>query len=378
MLIIIPFTTTVGFAVGRLIGVFYDMAVRITGDPNRVHFSFTKIEGGQSSPLPPTFRNVIEFNPISPTQAEITRLAAYIKERGITTVFGVDVLVEAAFLPSLRRAGIRKVISYWGAPISSPNRGLWLAAKRLEVAFIRRSKPNHFIFESEAMRSLGVHGRGISAATTSIIRTGVNADEFHPGAAERNTVYSRFEIPVDRRIIVYMGHLHERKGVHVLMQAMNHIVSSMKRTDIQCLFLGDRPGEAEQFRDLAGRAGEWITFGGYQCEIPELLSGCYAGCVPSTGWDSFPMSSLEMQACGLPVIASDWQGVPETIVNGKTGIAVPVDNALALAEAIVWLIDNPQKRDEMSQAARQWIVAELTRQHQIENLVQLLSAELRG
>jgi glycosyltransferase involved in cell wall biosynthesis len=361
-----------------LISAFYEMAVRITGDPNRVHFSFTKVEAGRSAPLPPTFQNVVEFDPISPTQAEVTRLATYIKERGITTLFGVDVLVEAAYLPILRRAGIRKIISYWGAPISSPNRGLWLAAKRLEVAFIRRSKPNHFIFESEAMRSLGVHGRGISAATTSIIRTGVNADEFHPGAAERNTVYSRFEIPVDRRIIVYMGHLHERKGVHVLMQAMNHIVSSMKRTDIQCLFLGDRPGEAEQFRDLAGRAGEWITFGGYQCEIPELLSGCYAGCVPSTGWDSFPMSSLEMQACGLPVIASDWQGVPETIVNGKTGIAVPVDNALALAEAIVWLIDNPQKRDEMSQAARQWIVAELTRQHQIENLVQRVSAELRG
>jgi glycosyltransferase involved in cell wall biosynthesis len=377
MLIIIPFTTMVGFAVGRLIGVFYEMAVRITGDPNRVHFSFTKIEAGEPHPLPPTFQNVVEFDPFSPTEAETTRLATYIKERGITTIFGVDVLVEAPFLPRLRRAGIRKVISYWGAPISSPNRGLWLAAKRLEVALIRRSKPNHFVFESEAMRSLGIQGRGIPAATTSIIRTGVNADEFHPKAADRHIVYSRFAIPVDRRIIVYMGHLHERKGVHVLMQAMNHIVGSMGRTDIQCLFLGDRPGEAEQFRDLAGRAGEWITFGGYHCEIPELLAGCYAGCVPSTGWDSFPMSSLEMQACGLPVIVSDWQGVPETIVNGKTGIAVPVNDAVALAEAIVWLVDNPQRRDEMSQTARQWIVAELTRQRQIENLVERVTAELR-
>jgi glycosyltransferase involved in cell wall biosynthesis len=377
MLIIIPFKTTVGFAVGRLISAFYEMAVRITGDPNRVHFSFTKVEAGRSAPLPPTFQNVVEFDPISPTQAEVTRLATYIKERGITTLFGVDVLVEAAYLPTLRRAGIRKIISYWGAPISSPNRGLWLAAKRLEVALIRRAKPNHFIFESEAMRSLGVRGRGIPAAATSIIRTGVNTDEFRPTPVGRNTVYSRFGIPVDRRIIVYMGHLHERKGVHVLMQAMNHIVCTMKRTDIQCLFLGDRPGEAEQFRHLAGGADEWITFGGYHLEIPELLSGCYAGCVPSTGWDSFPMSSLEMQACGLPVIVSDWQGVPETIINGKTGIAVPVDDSVALAERIVWLVDNPQKRDEMSQAARKWIETGLTRQHQIENLVQRVSAELR-
>jgi glycosyltransferase involved in cell wall biosynthesis len=377
MLIIIPFKTTVGFAVGRLISAFYEMAVRITGDPNRVHFSFTKVEAGRSAPLPPTFQNVVEFDPISPTQAEVTRLATYIKERGITTLFGVDVLVEAAYLPILRRAGIRKIISYWGAPISSPNRGLWLAAKRLEVALIRRAKPNHFIFESEAMRSLGVRGRGIPAAATSIIRTGVNTDEFRPTPVGRNTVYSRFGIPVDRRIIVYMGHLHERKGVHVLMQAMNHIVCTMKRTDIQCLFLGDRPGEAEQFRHLAGGADDWITFGGYHLEIPELLSGCYAGCVPSTGWDSFPMSSLEMQACGLPVIVSDWQGVPETIINGKTGIAVPVDDSVALAERIVWLVDNPQKRDEMSQAARKWIETGLTRQHQIENLVQRVSAELR-
>src|SRR5690348_15813082 len=138
------------------------MAVRLTGDPARVHFSFTTLEGDRSTALPPTFENTVEFNPSSPSASDVARLAAYIREHGITTVFGLDIDVNSSYLTAIRRAGVRKIISYWGAPMSSANGGMKLVAKRLEVALLRRSKPDHFIFESEAMRSLGVNGRGLS------------------------------------------------------------------------------------------------------------------------------------------------------------------------------------------------------------------------
>jgi glycosyltransferase involved in cell wall biosynthesis len=378
VLIIIPYQILIGFAIGRLISAFYEMAVRLTGDPARVHFSFTKVEGDRCTALPPTFKNTVEFNPSSASAGDVARLAAYIRENGITDVFGLDIDVNSSYLTAIRRAGVRKIISYWGAPMSSANGGIKLVAKRLEVALLRRTKPDHFIFESEAMRSLAINGRGLSAALTSIVHTGVNDREFRPVAAAKELVYERFGIPADRRIVVYMGHLHERKGVHVLMQAAAHIVGAMKRTDVHCLFLGDLPGEADRFRQFLQEAEGWITFGGYQTDIPALLAGVYAGCVPSNGWDSFPMSSLEMQACGLPVIVSDWQGVPETIANGVTGLAVPVGDAVQLAHAITWLVDNPTRRDEMSRSARQRIEAELTREHQISSLVKRVRAELNA
>lgn len=378
MLIIIPFQILVGFAIGRLIGAFYEMAVRVTGDPRQVHFAFTDAGGARPSALPPGFDNIVEFDSRAPSDADVARLVAYIEKNDIRNVFALDLPVRATYLAAIRRAGVRKVISYWGAPKSATNRGVKLALKRLEVALLRPSKPDHFIFESEAMWRLGVYGRGLSATKTSIVRTGVDANEFRPASGSIDLVYSRFGIPKNRRIVVYMGHLHERKGVHVLMQAAGHLASVLGRTDIHCLFLGDREGEAERFREHADSAAGYITFGGYHSDIPQLLSGCFAGCIPSTGWDSFPMSSLEMQACGIPVVVSNWQGVPETIVDGVTGITVPVGDPVQLANAIAWLADNPGRRDEMSRAARQRIEAELTREHQIENLVQRVRAELNG
>lgn len=377
MLILIPYQVRIGFAIERLIGAFYEMALRLTGDSSRVHFAFTKVGEHRSSALPTDFGNAIEFNPSEPSASDVQRLASYVAQHGITTVFGLDLGVESPFLGAVRQAGVRKVIGYWGAPMSSTNAGLKLLAKRIEVA-TRRAKPELFIFESEAMRMLAVHGRGIARSSTSIVPTGVDATVFRPDRDAVDVVYTRFDIPRGRRIVVYMGHLHERKGVQVMMRAARHAAHVMGRSDLHFLFLGNREGESEQFRDAYAGATDWITFGGYQSDIPVLLSGCFVGCVPSTGWDSFPMSSLEMQACGLPVVVSDWQGVPETIAEGETGVAVPAGDHALLAQAVISLADNPERRDEMGGAARRRILASFTREHQIENLVREVEATLGG
>lgn len=372
MLIIIPFGITISFAIVRLIGVFYEMALRLTGDPAQVHFAFTSVKGARSTALPASFDRVIEFDLTAPTTSAVDRLTEYVRNAGVSTVFALDLPVDAPYLPALRRAGVRRVISYSGAPMSSINRGPKLVVKRLEVEFFRPAKPDLFIFESEAMRVCGVLGRGLSRKSTTVVHTGVDEQVFRPGAGPAGLAYSRFGIPADRRIVAYMGHLDRRKGVHVLMQAAGQLVRLMRRTDIQFLFLGDRKGEADQFAEYLTDVGDHVTFGGYQADIPAILAGCYLGCIPSSGWDSFPMSSLELQACGLPVVVSDLQGVPETISDGKTGIVVPSGDPGRLAAAIVELVDDPVRRNAMGVAARHRIESGLTRNHQIENLVRAL------
>jgi glycosyltransferase involved in cell wall biosynthesis len=374
MLILIPYQIGIGFAIQRLIKAFYEMAVRLTGDPARVHFAFTRVGDDRSGALPADFTSSIEFDPVTPRDADVRRLAAYIEQHRIASLFGLDVGVEASYLGALRHAGVRTIVGYWGAPMSSANSGLKLVAKRVEVA-LHRSKPDLFIFESEAMRALAVRGRGIARSATAIVPTGVDAAVFRPDPDATDAVYDRFGIPRTRRVIVYMGHLHERKGVHVLMRAAGH-ARAMGRSDLHFLFLGNREDEQAQFREAYAGAGDLITFGGYQSDIPALLSGCYLGCVPSTGWDSFPMSSLEMQACGLPVVVSDWQGVPETIASGETGITVPAGDAALLAAAIASLADDAERRNRMGQAARRRILASFTREHQIENLTRVVGAAL--
>lgn len=62
---------------------------------------------------------------------------------------------------------------------------------------------------------------------------------------------------------------------------------------------------------------------------------------------------LEAMAAGLPVVASEVGGLKELVVHGKTGLLVPREDHRALAEAIIWLIQNPTKRIEMGEAGFQ-------------------------
>jgi glycosyltransferase involved in cell wall biosynthesis len=372
-LVMISYEVDIGYAIGRLVTVFHEMARRLTGDEAGVHFSFSAVGDRKSANLPPGFSNLLEFDYRKFGARGTERFIEYIRSHGITDLFALDLPVTAPFLAEARRAGVRDVVAYWGAPMSSRNHGLKLLAKRLEVALLRRDRPDLFIFESEAMRDLAVYGRGLPRAATGVFHTGVDETRFHPVAGAADTVRLRFNIPVGNKIICYMGHLHERKGVHVLMQAMQRIVKR-GRSDIHALFLGNRNNEERSFAAHYAGAESQIVFGGYQSDIPQLLSGCYAGCIPSTGWDSFPMSSIEMQACGLPVIVSDWQGVPETVADGVTGIVTPTGDADALADAIIALADDPARRQRMSDASLARVAGGFTREHQIQNLVNCLAA----
>ena len=208
------------------------------------------------------------------------------------------------------------------------------------------------------------------------MRTGVDAEKFKPYPELKELVYETFGIPRHRRIIVYMGHLQERKGVRVLMRAAGHLAAA-GGDDVHILFLGDRPNEAQAFAPDWEKAKSIITFGGYRNNVPALLAGCYAGCIPSNGWDSFPMSSLEMQACGLPVIVSDWQACPETL-GVDTGLIVPAGDDRALATAITRLLDQQARRDLMGSRARARIERELTTRHQIENLLVAMNERTTG
>ncbi|MCP9450578.1 MAG: glycosyltransferase family 4 protein [Nitrospira sp.] len=370
ILVIIPYDITIGFAFSRLIGVFFDACVQATENPDDVHFAFSAVGAQYSAALPSGFSNLVEFNSRAHQANDVQRLCDYIRRHRIEAAFIVDVAVEAGYLRDIRNAGIKTIIAYWGAPLSRINRGWKLLLKRLEVKYLRPAKPDHFIVESQAMLDTAVQGRGIPISMMTIVPTGVDEAKFRPLLECQKHVYTKFDIPPHRSVVVFMGHLHKRKGVHILLQAADHIVKQLHRKDMHFLFLGNRQGEVDAFDGVYDPlvTGPFITFGGYQADVPELLAGCRVGCVPTTGWDSFPLSPLEMQACGLPVVVSDCQGLPESVIDGVTGLVVPAGDVTALSSALQRIIDNNEMRRTMSAAAVKRIRSSFTRSRQVDGI----------
>jgi colanic acid/amylovoran biosynthesis glycosyltransferase len=98
-----------------------------------------------------------------------------------------------------------------------------------------------------------------------------------------------------------------------------------------------------------------------QEEIPDFLEGGDVYCLPCV-WasdndvDGLPMMLMEAMACGLPAVSTDLVGIPDLIVDGKTGLLVPPEDAEALADVLQHLAGTPELADRLAAAGRAHVV----------------------
>lgn len=371
VLVLFHVESNTGYAIGRLEPVFLEMAKRLCdGDSSRVHVSYPSMQKGRPTTLPDDFDRYVVIDPTDASPETIARAGQYIREHGIDTLFGFDQPVSRPLYRHLRRAGIEHFVSYWGAPMSSiftpPKR--WL--KQLEVS-LRRHGPDHYIFESQGMADTAVLGRGIPARKVSVVYLGVDSERFRPDEAQRDIVYDTFQIPRQRRVFFYSGHMEARKGVQVIMDAARHLAEHRREDDWHIVLLGNRNGEEQPYvRSLQGHpAAAHVTFGGYRDGIEQLHRGCFAGIIASTGWDSLTCSSMEMQSSGLPLLLSDLAGLREAIEPEQTGLLFRAGDGRALADSMTRLLQDEGFRRRLSVQARERILQRFTTQYQIDQLV---------
>jgi glycosyltransferase involved in cell wall biosynthesis len=94
-----------------------------------------------------------------------------------------------------------------------------------------------------------------------------------------------------------------------------------------------------------------VTWLGPRSDIAELLAQARIFCLPSYR-EGLPKALLEAGASGLPSVTTDTSGCREVIRPGVNGLLVPVGDASALAEAIIWLLDEPEEARIMGMRAR--------------------------
>lgn len=345
-----------GYAVELLEQTFFKVASQFTAkNGGSIHLGYSNYAAGEPRWLGEKKVPLLTIDYRTMSQEQSSQLEAYIKEHNIKYVLAFDLAIGDSICGTFRKAGISCVISYLGAPSSSLNRGIKLLLRRMQV-MMTPNRPSHYIFESHGMRRTATHGRGILPSNTSVVKPGISM-ELYTHCMDKDYIYREFSIPENRKILFFAGHMEERKGVHIIVKAAAELINQRNRTDVHFLICGNRDGEKEVFDHLyqGTPSAQHITFGGYRNDVPQLMAGCFAGIIASTGWDSYPHTSMEMAASGLPLLVSDLIGLNETIEEGVTGFLFTPGNFSQLADKIEYLIANPAITAKLSKNAVQRI-----------------------
>jgi len=133
-------------------------------------------------------------------------------------------------------------------------------------------------------------------------------------------------------IVLAVGRLHRQKGFDTLIRAF-----AIARAQVDCrlVILGEG-GERGLLQRQVERSGLSydIDLPGF-CANPFALMARAGAFVLSSRWEGFPNALIEAMACGAPVIATDCPSGPNEILQDGIAPLVPVDDAAALAEALV-------------------------------------------
>lgn len=369
--------TNTGYAIGALETLFFEAGLELAdGNPEMVHFGYPDLDGGAPGSLPRDFPNVIKFSFADTRPQNVACLCDYVRDHGIGLVVLFDAQARHPLYAPLRAAGVRTIISYWGAPISSLNPWWKLVLKRLEMRWAP-STIDGLIFESYAMAATATQGRGVARRMIDVVPLGVDVQRYRPAAS--NYAHRNFGIPLERRIVVYAGHMETRKGISVLVQAAVDLLERRGRRDVCFLLFGNKDDESRPFERLyMGRAcAEWIRFCGYRSDLPDIFRSSFCGVIPSTGWDSFTATAVELAASGLPVVASRLQGLVEATLDEETGLLFETGNAAALADCLERLLDSPEEAARLGRNGRARCERELNRDVQRRRFVSVLRKRLQ-
>jgi glycosyltransferase involved in cell wall biosynthesis len=214
---------------------------------------------------------------------------------------------------------------------------------------------------AETMRGEFVE-RGIAAEKVFVIPNGVDPAAFAPMPADPAT-RAKYG-GGDGFVIGYISNLdHPREDFETLIAATARLVGEGR--DVTCLIVGDgtRRSELEAVARSSG-AGDRIVFTG---QVPhEEVRGLYAltdaFVVPRRDERAArlvtPLKPFEAMAMARPLIVADLPALVEIAPDGVRGLSYRTEDPTDLARAVTRLMDDPELRERLAVAGREWVIAE--------------------
>jgi glycosyltransferase involved in cell wall biosynthesis len=209
--------------------------------------------------------------------------------------------------------------------------------------------------------------------TMQQLAPGIDQTRFSPAPRADRPVLRSLGVQGGHPVVGMIARLQRGKGQDVFIRAAAEIASA--RPDVRFVLAGDTQFglEAEfkqQLHDLAVALGvdRAVIFAGFRDDVPSLLNELDVVVHPHRMPEAFGLSVAEAMLMGKAVVASDLGGPAELIADGETGMLIAPDDPPALARAILMLLSNPVRRNQLGRAARESVLNRFTMERMIGDL----------
>ena len=294
-----------------------------------------------------------------PTPGVAFCVSALVKDRGIRTAFFGAAAPLAMLTPTLRRAGVKKVVA-----LTHGHEVWW--SKIWPFTWAMKSIARHvdnLTYLGEFTRKAISRPISDSARASMVkIAPGIDTDHFAP---VDSTDLKRSLGLTEKKIIVSVGRLVHRKGQDVLIAAMPEILREIP--DAHLLLIGEGPyRQYLETRVKKLQLDSHVSFIGrisYR-DLPRYICLGEVFAMPARSRfaglevEGLGIVYLEASACGLPVLAGNSGGAPDAVREGVTGVVVDGRDAQTVAQSISELLAAPQRARQMGLAGRAWIIKE--------------------
>ncbi len=210
---------------------------------------------------------------------------------------------------------------------------------------------------SDSLRRLAIE-LGAADAKTEVVGNGIDIARFQP--VDRIAARARFGLPGGAKVLISVGGLVERKGMHRVIEVLPALLKH--HSELHYLIVGGASPEGDirtELVTLVARLGlaDRVHFLGAlpsdELKWPLSASDVFVLATGNEGWANV---FLEAMACGLPVVSTDVGGNAEVVCRDELGTIVPFGDSAALLQALDAALDKDWDRAAIVDYARdnQW------------------------
>lgn len=185
---------------------------------------------------------------------------------------------------------------------------------------------------------------------------------------------TQFGIPENAFVIIFTGRDRARKGIEVLIDAIDHLPKDM---DVHLLLVGKMHRKELMAKISQSPCKSSIHLAGFRNDAPQIAAAGDVFVLPSLAREGLPRAVIEAMASGTPALVSDAGGNPELVEHGISGYIHPAGDSKSLRDAIIKLYKDQQLLNQMGFAAQQRIDQHFDTRQTVQKTIDLYEQVLQ-